>query len=1037
MVNDIDDMKSALGLGGKDSWQRPPFTYINPRKDPLIFQQVDCDYYGDAEPIIRIFGVTNKGNSVCCHIRGFAHYLYVRSPQQWGTTPPKAKVEKLQAKFNEAINKNYSMNQTGGRFIESVIPVKKRSLKGWSTQGLIWFLRVKFTMPQYVNKARRVFQENAFILDGQTIRFTEVFEANVPYVMRFMVDSSVVGGGWLELPANQWEMVRTKKSRCQIEVQCRWKVIVAHNDSSGEWMKIAPLRILSYDIECLNRDGGFPEPEKDPVIQISNVVKEQGSNNCLVKNVFVLGTCSKITGAQVICFKTEEELLRAWAEFFTIVDPDLITGYNIQNFDFVYLIKRAEKLRITEKFCKLGRMKDTKTVMKKKQFSSRAYGSSESMDILMEGRVIFDLLPIIRRNHKFRSYTLNAVSFHFLKQQKEDVHYSIIKDLFDGDDNDRRRLAVYCLKDSDLVIRLLDKLMYVVNYVEMARVTGVPIPYLITRGQQIKVQSQLLRKARKKDMVIPVVERQDSGDSVAFEGATVIEPEKGYYTHPITTLDFASLYPSIMMAHNLCYTTLTTKRQMEQEGRVLNVDYKITPRKDVFVTQKLRKGLLPEILEELLSARKGAKKLMKAATNPFEKAVYNGRQLALKVSCNSVYGFTGALNGILPELAISASVTGYGREMIDKTKALVEEKYTIANGYAHDAHVIYGDTDSVMIKFGGLDMAEQMRLGQEAAEYVTTNFHKPILLEFEKVYKPYLLMAKKRYAGLLWTKPKKWDYMDCKGIETVRRDNCPLVKKVVQQVLDHLLIDENKDLAVEYAKRQIAMLLQNKIDISDLVLSSKLGDLKSYKNLNLPHLKVAAKMMKRDPLSAPQMGDRVAYVFVQLGKNAKAYEKAEDPLWVLNQNLPIDTNYYLQNKLKNPIERIFAPCLGGKDKVKSQILTGSHTRCVKKNTSKVGAMMRFAKKSKKCQGCGIMVPEKVKGSLCRKCINEENLIYMGSMRRVQRLERLHHTMWVQCQRCQESLHTVVLCSNRDCPIFYRRQKVKQDLSEAQAKLNLF
>jgi len=279
--------------------------------------------------------------------------------------------------------------------------------------------------------------------------------------------------------------------------------------------------------------------------------------------------------------------------------------------------------------------------------------------------------------------------------------------------------------------------------------------------------------------------------------------------------------------------------------------------------------------------------------------------------------------------------------------------------------------------------------------------------------------------------------MDCKGIETVRRDNCPLVKKVVQQVLDHLLIDEDKDLAIQYAKCQIAMLLQNKIDVSDLVLSSKLGDLKTYKNQNLPHLKVAAKMMKRDPLSAPQMGDRVAYVFVQLGKKAKAYEKAEDPLWVLNQNLPIDTNYYLQNKLKNPLERIFSPCLGGKDKFKSQILSGSHTRCVKKSTSKVGAMMRFAKKSKKCQGCGIMVPENVKGSLCRKCVKEENLIYMGSMRRVQRLERLHHTMWVQCQRCQESLHTVVLCSNRDCPIFYRRTKIKQDLSEAQAKLNLF
>merc|ERR1719336_1980180 len=117
-----------------------------------------------------------------------------------------------------------------------------------------------------------------------------------------------------------------------------------------------------------------------------------------------------------------------------------------------------------------------------------------------------------------------------------------------------------------------------------------------------------------------------------------------------------------------------------------------------------------------------------------------------------------------------------------------------------------------MIKFGGLDMKEQMDLGEEAAAYVTKHFTPPIFLEFEKVYKPYLLMAKKRYAGLLWTKPEKWDYMDCKGIETVRRDNCPLVKQVVQKVLDLLLIEENKTKAIDYARRQIAMLLQNKID---------------------------------------------------------------------------------------------------------------------------------------------------------------------------------------------------------------------------------
>jgi DNA polymerase delta subunit 1 len=108
--------------------------------------------------------------------------------------------------------------------------------------------------------------------------------------------------------------------------------------------------------------------------------------------------------------------------------------------------------------------------------------------------------------------------------------------------------------------------------------------------------------------------------------------------------------------------------------------------------------------------------------------------------------------------------------MIERTKELVELKYTIANGYQYDARVIYGDTDSVMVKFGVSTVQEAMELGKEAAALVTQDFKKPINLDFEKVYFPYLLINKKRYAGLYWTRPDKHDKMDAKGIETVRRD---------------------------------------------------------------------------------------------------------------------------------------------------------------------------------------------------------------------------------------------------------------------------
>ena len=145
----------------------------------------------------------------------------------------------------------------------------------------------------------------------------------------------------------------------------------------------------------------------------------------------------------------------------------------------------------------------------------------------------------------------------------------------------------------------------------------------------------------------------------------------------------------------------------------------------------------------------------------------NGRQLALKISANSVYGFTGAAVGQLPCIPIASSVTSYGRDLLYQTKEFVEKHYTVANGHPADADVVYGDTDSVMVKFGVQTVEEAMPLAEKAADEVTKIFPPPIKLEFEKVYCPYLLMNKKRYAGLLWTRSDKYDKMDTKGLETV------------------------------------------------------------------------------------------------------------------------------------------------------------------------------------------------------------------------------------------------------------------------------
>lgn len=595
---------------------------------------------------------------------------------------------------------------------------------------------------------------------------------------------------WVEVPGGKYRMLKQHElqSTCQIEAEVDYRDLVAHQ-SEGEFAKIAPLRILSFDIECAGRKGIFPEAEIDPVIQIANVITRYGEDKPFIRNVFCMDTCALITNTQLFEFDDEKKMLLGWKDFIQQADPDVIIGYNIANFDMPYLLDRAKALKAHD-FPYWTRLSTMKTEAKETNFSSKQMGNRDTKATNTNGRIQVDLLQVIQRDYQLRSYTLNSVSAHFLGEQKEDVHYSIITELYNGTPDSRRRLAIYCLKDAYLPQRLMDKLMCLVNYTEMARVTGVPYMYLLARGQQIKFLSQIFRHALEEGLVIPN-HRQEGNTEEQYEGATVIEPIRGYYDVPIATLDFASLYPSIMQAHNLCYTTLLKKETAQRLNLKEGEDYSVTPTGDWFVKSHRRKGMIPIILDSLLGARRRAKADLKKETDPFRKAVLNGRQLALKISANSVYGLTGATVGKLPCLQIASSVTSYGRQMIEKTKEEVEKKYKVENGYEYDAQVIYGDTDSVMVKFGNKDIGRAMELGQEAADYVSGKFIKPIKLEFEKVYFPYLLINKKRYAGLYWTGTKIHDKMDTKGIETVRRDNCRLVQVCIETVLKKILIDRD------------------------------------------------------------------------------------------------------------------------------------------------------------------------------------------------------------------------------------------------------
>jgi len=1031
MSAEMDKMENAakrIRTKNEAPWGRPLFQKtVDPEVDSLSFMLMDIDYYTDntnrryspdnSNPkagTLRMYGTMDGGQSIVAHVHGFLPYFYV---------------EVLHTNVNPEIfresldNELKRIDGSNMKRVVSVETVQLTSIQNYQQGGPSPFFKVTVAYQKFVKVCREILERGMALTRGDARTFSgrTTYETNVPFPLRYMIDQKLVGGGWVEIAARNYSIRAPSdcQTTCQLEIDVNYRHL-----NPEELMKIAPIRILSFDIECYNpEEKGFPTAEKCPVIQVAFVLKVQGEKE--ERNaIFVLGSCSTISDCNVYTFDDEATMLMQIRNFICETDPDMLTGYNIQNFDIPYLLERAQALGIGQDFSTISRVKQNKCTIRD---AVGAHGQSQK-EVAIDGRIIFDMHVVIKREHQLRSYTLNYVSSKFLDSQKDDVHYSIIGTLHNGDSDTRRRLALYCLKDSQLPLLLMDKLLCVFNYIEMARVTGTPINFLLTRGQMIKVASQLLRKAKSSGYVVPTRHVQASDEK--FEGATVLDPITGYYDVPIATLDFASLYPSIMMAHNLCYCTLIDPKDV---SKFTPEQMTKTPVGNHFVKSTVQRGILPQILEELLAARKRAKKEMAEATDPLTKGVLNGRQLALKISANSVYGFTGATIGMMPCLEISSSVTAFGREMIDTTKKHVEEKYTVENGYAHNAKVIYGDTDSVMVKFGTDSVEESMRLGKEAAEQISTVFLRPVKLEFEKVYFPYILMAKKRYAGLFWTSPEKHDKLDTKGIETVRRDNCAVVVEVVETILKKILIDRSVEKAVDYAKSVISDLLQNKVDLSMLVITKSLGKGANREDyaVKAAHVELAERMRKRDPASAPGAGDRVPYVIIKGQKKQPTYEKSEDPIFVLEQGLAIDAQHYIDHQLEQPLLRLFDPIMPN---AKQILFSGEHTRKIVEASAPVkNAFAKFVKIGVKCLGCKVPI-KAAKGTadaFCKSC-RDKGVGPKIALERAVELktkEKEFGCLWAQCQRCQNTLLQEIQCSNNDCKIFYRRQKVSKEVEK--------
>ena len=527
----------------------------------------------------------------------------------------------------------------------------------------------------------------------------------------------------------------------------------------------------------------------------------------------------------------------------------------------------------------------------------------------------------------------------------------------------RAVIAKYCIQDCNLVHHLMKKVDVVTGYNEMAKICSVPISFLVIRGQGIKLTSYMAKKCREKNTLMPVIDKGPSGEG--YEGAIVLPPKRGLYLdNPVACNDYSSLYPSSMISENLSHDSKVWTKEYDLDGKMvretgekdpktrqhiydnlLNYDYvdveydtyrwkpnargkmeKHLSGKKVCRFAQFKDGtkaILPSILEELLAARKATRKLAEQQSDPFMANVLDKRQLAYKVTANSLYGQCGAKTSSFYEVDVAASTTATGRKLLTYAKRMVEEVYgnTVVTTKVHGtvqtrAEYVYGDTDSVFYTFnletlegvpirGKQALEITIELARQVGDMASAFLKAPHGWVYEKTLMPFGLLQKKRYFGILYeTDPNKGKPKSM-GIVLRRRDNAPIVKDVYGGLIDILTKQQDLEAAIKFVRESLQSLVDERVPMDKLIITKSLRS--TYKNpQQIAHKVLADRMGKRDPGNKPSSGDRIPFVYIHnANKKALQGERIETPDYIRANRLKPNYSFYITNQIMKPVAQLF------------------------------------------------------------------------------------------------------------------------------------
>ncbi|MBN1110109.1 MAG: DNA polymerase II, partial [Methanomassiliicoccales archaeon] len=652
----------------------------------------------------------------------------------------------------------------------------------------------------------------------------EVYAADIPFHHRFIYDN--------DIPA--CFTVRGEEVKGEYTTD-----LVINLRGFTEIPPFTPkLKVLSFDIENSIKD--------ETIYTICYVIKDENG----------------IRGGEPLT-GTEQEIIERFTQVIQMEDPDIITGYNIDGYDIPFLMTRAKKLGLED--LRWGRDLSTP-----RQVMNRFWRCT--------GRLVADAWWAVKVEIHPKQETLNAVSKALLGEEKLDVDMKMKV----GNDYDPRaidkewmsnrdKVLAYCVRDAELALKILGKVGRIRKGMDLAAVSRMPVDDVLNSGSSQLIDSILIRAAdqHQPQVAVPLTGDFSDGEE-AIEGGYVHEIAPGVY-HWVCVLDFKSMYPSLIIARNICFTT------RDDQGEV------VSPIGVHFLSKEQRPGILPTILADLMRRRDETKGLMKKAKDVEEAHYYDGLQGAIKVLMNSFYGVFASSFYRFTDRSIGGSITAFARETTKGIIRSLEEEGT---------NVIYSDTDSVFVQSPSQDLEGSIAFGKELASRFSREGGS---LEFEKIMEPLFSHGKKkRYVGrMVWPHEE----LIIRGYEVRRTDAFDLQSESLMSVFEHIM-DGRTDDAVKTARGYVQDTLAGNVPLEKLVISKGCRDFKKYANPDTQAtVQTAKKLMDMGYEFVPGM--KVSWIVTNSRKRPQEVQP-----YIVGQEFPYSPDYrYYAERLAQTLAR--------------------------------------------------------------------------------------------------------------------------------------